>query len=471
MLLNLFNMIWTQRIFPQEWRNYQVFFIDKVGKEKVRPIALSSCVGKLMERLVNESLVWLEKNTKLYSMQNGFRRGRSCMENLAKMISDVRSANLAGDYTLAAYLNVSSAYDNVDFEIMIDKVKSVGCLSGIGKYLECWLKPRTTSFILNNQIEEIRTVYKGLPQGAVLSPILYALYTNKLTNRIDKMVPIVQFADDVALYVQGLNRMDNKCNLEVAVDRIANLESLKLNLAPQKTNLVEFSKSGFCDKRLHIKVRKVKIFNRQSAKFLGIWMDNKLNFSKHVTDIRGRVNKANNIMKYLSNISRGIEVNMSLLLYKSMVRSIMDYGIHIYSPKLKSLQIKLERGQFLGIRTALGYRNSTPTNILIAKSKILLRDRALMLAKNFCSKVYKYGEQSLINSLNNLKNKEMFARFKNPSINKSVLCEAWDYIIRTQNRIGKKEGNFEVWKLDYKTITYKIDVDYEISKCIKEKGK
>lgn len=139
------------------------------------------------------------------------------------------------------------------------------------------------------------------------------------------------------------------------------------------------------------------------ARFLGIWLNNKLKFDKHVSDIRARVNKANNIMKYLSSIARGVEVNTALMLYKSMVRSVLDYGLFIYSPSIKSLQLNLERAQFLGIRTALGYRNSTPNNVIVAESKvILLRDRALknLLVKKFCTKTYKYGENAVRNRIN-----------------------------------------------------------------------
>ncbi|XP_029159682.1 uncharacterized protein LOC114931710 isoform X1 [Nylanderia fulva] len=395
------------------------------------------------------------------------------MENLVKLVSDVRGTNLADNYTLAAFLDVSAAYDNVDFDILIEKLRGEKCPTGIYNFINRWLEPRDTSFVINNQRVEIRKVNKGLPQGAVLSPILYALYTNKLTSRLENSVQIVQFADDIAVYVQSSNRFGNKINLEVAVNRIAkNLEILKLDLAPHKTNLVEFSKKGFCDKRLSINVKKTRIFNNQGARFLGIWLDNKLDFDKQVSDIRGKVSRANNIMKYLSNITRGVEVNTALILYKSIVRSVMDYGLFVYSPTSKSVQLKLERGQFLGIRTALGYRNSTPNNVLIAESKvILLKDRALMLAKNFCSKIFKYGENTLRNSLNNLLNKEMFARYRNPSFNKSTIGEAWEYTRRFSNRLGAQEHTFEIWNMEYSSLTNAINIDFEIGKIIKKKGK
>ncbi|XP_039314694.1 uncharacterized protein LOC113003343 [Solenopsis invicta] len=362
--------------------------------------------------------------------------------------------------------------DSIDYQ-MLKNLPLEKCPAGISNFIIKWLEPRSTTFIINNQKVVVRKVYKGLPQGAVLSPILYALYTNKLTNNLVSGTQVVQFADDIAIYVQHTSRLNNRLNLETAVNRMAsNLELLNLSLSPQKTNLVEFSKSGYLDRQLYITVKNTKIFNNQGARFLGIWLDNRIDFNKHIMDIRGRVNKANNLMKYLSNVSRGIEVNTALILYKSLVRSVIDYGLFIYYPCQKSTQLKLERCQFLGIRTALGYRNSTPNNVIIAESKVvLIKDRAKMLAKNFCSKIYKYGESSVRLSLDDLKSKELFARYRNPSFVKSIIGEAWDYICQMRNKLGNKEDIFEIWKYDYRTLTDSIAIDYEAGLSVKATGK
>lgn len=82
-LLKIFNECWKKEKLLEQWKEYGIFFIDKKNKQKVRPISISSCVGKLMERMVNEILNWwIEKKELLDKKQNGFRKGKGCMDNL-----------------------------------------------------------------------------------------------------------------------------------------------------------------------------------------------------------------------------------------------------------------------------------------------------------------------------------------------------------------------------------------------------
>lgn len=213
--------------------------------------------------MVNERLIWwAEKKKILHHLQNGFRRGRSCAENLVKIVADIRSSIYNNEYTLVAFLDVTSAYDNVDFGIMINKLLEEKCPSNILKYIYNWLQFRETEFIVNSQCSVHRNVGKGLPQGAVLSPLLYAIYINKITHRLEEDIKILQFADDISVYIIGSNKEDNRIKLEVAVNMIAkNLNKIGLSLKPNKTKLVEFSKSGFCDKKQYIKIKGTRVPN------------------------------------------------------------------------------------------------------------------------------------------------------------------------------------------------------------------
>ncbi|XP_077257541.1 uncharacterized protein LOC143894783 [Temnothorax americanus] len=206
-LLSLFNEIWSGNGFPKKWREYQVLFIDKANKEKVRPISLSSCVGKVMERLVNERLVWwAEREGKIHPLQNGFWRGKSCIENLTKLTADIKAAIHGGAYGLAAFLDVSSAYDNVQFHILNRKLKKMKCPKRIRSYIKVWLKDREVEYIVSSREKIKRISRKGLPQGAVLNPILYALNTNDITVDVSEDVIVLQFADDIVVYTTGPNR-------------------------------------------------------------------------------------------------------------------------------------------------------------------------------------------------------------------------------------------------------------------------
>lgn len=471
-LLQIFNEIWRSESFPKDWRSYQVLFIDKPGKEKVRPIALSSCVGKIMERMVNERLVWwTEKNSQLAKDQNGFRRGRSCAENLCRITSDIKAGMYRNKFTLAAFLDVTSTYDNVIYDILMDKLEKIGCPNDIRRFINKWLYYRNTEFVIDNKESIDRIIFKGLPQGAVLSPILYAIFTGDITENLDEGIKTIQFADDIAVYTVNRDRNLNKEKLEQAVNTIGErLSRIGLSLEPKKTVLVEYSKYGKWDRSVAIEINGTTVNNEREAKFLGIWLDNRLNFHKQVREVKGRVNKANSLMTYLNKKSKGMEVNTAMMMYKSLVRSITDYGNFLYYPREGCQRIKLERAQFLGLRTALGYRNSTPNNVVIAESKVrLIRDRAALLARNFLSKTLVYGEEELINSVEELSRAENYARYRQPGINKSILIEAWARVKWIRRKVGDRR-KYEIFDNEYEVITEKPEVNLDIGEYRKTKG-
>lgn len=127
-LLKIFNECWKKEKLLDQWKEYGAFFIDKKNKQKVRLISISSCVGKLMERMVNERLNWwIEKKELLDKKQNGFRKRKGCMDNLLEIIVDIRNGIYENKITRAAFLDVSSAYDNVQRNILIKQLYKIKC--------------------------------------------------------------------------------------------------------------------------------------------------------------------------------------------------------------------------------------------------------------------------------------------------------------------------------------------------------
>lgn len=165
-------------------------------------------MGKLLERIVTERLNWWAENRgKLNNKHNGFRRGKSCMENLVELVTDVQIGRYKNTNTMAAFLDVLSAYDNVLYNPLISKLIQEECPTLI-KYIESWMSRRRVKFIVDKEETEIRNVFKGLLQGAVLSPILYDIYINNIMQNITTNIKQIQFAGDIVMYVQ-----DNKVTI------------------------------------------------------------------------------------------------------------------------------------------------------------------------------------------------------------------------------------------------------------------
>lgn len=136
---------------------------------------------------------------------------------------------------MAAFLDVSSAYDNVLYTKMIDKLIEEECPYRILKYVEEWMSGRMVKFVIDNNTTEERYTYKGLPQGGVLSPILYDIYTNKITENIHPEVNQIQFADDIAIYSTNENYNEKETRIKITVETLkSNLDSIGLELQPKK---------------------------------------------------------------------------------------------------------------------------------------------------------------------------------------------------------------------------------------------
>ncbi|XP_078041391.1 uncharacterized protein LOC144472304 [Augochlora pura] len=110
-LLDILNEIYTTGSFPEEWTESQILLIKKSDGENFRPISLTSCMCKFLERLINLRLQWWCEDKELIpANQSGFRKGRSCLDNINNLTSFIHSGFNQNEYTMAAFLDVSAAF-------------------------------------------------------------------------------------------------------------------------------------------------------------------------------------------------------------------------------------------------------------------------------------------------------------------------------------------------------------------------
>lgn len=163
-------------------RNSNTFY-RKEKEKNVRPISTSSCVGKVLERMINERIIWLmEKEGWLDKKSKGFRRDRSCTDNLVRLTAEIDLSRETKQNLIVVFLDIKfdNAYDNVRMDILCDILRKK-TLGKILRYVDVWVRNRVTKFSVGNDSEEIRLVNKGLPQGGrgVLSPTMYNVYIHQ----------------------------------------------------------------------------------------------------------------------------------------------------------------------------------------------------------------------------------------------------------------------------------------------------
>lgn len=170
--------------------------------------------------MIKSRLQWYCEKNKIISVnQSGFRKGRSCNDNLQNLAMYIENGfNNGGKDTLAAFLDVQGAFDNVQPAIHLEKLKEIGASRSILNFVQHITIQRSIYTEFN--LEEPRISLKGVPQGGVLSPLLCSIYVAGITKGISKFVQISQFADDIALYINILPFHKSKSLLEKAVLKI-----------------------------------------------------------------------------------------------------------------------------------------------------------------------------------------------------------------------------------------------------------
>lgn len=423
-LLQIFNILWQNQLVPSSWKVQCVIPILKPHKDpnnfdSYRPISLTSCIGKLFEAMIKFRLEWfIETNNIISNNQFAYRKGKSASESFCSLISDIKNGLSNNSNTLCVFLDIQGAFDSVDIKILIQILKELGFPGKFIQWVFNFLFDRTLYVKFNNILHGPKSVYKGVMQGSVLSPIIYNLYTSQILQYINTSdVKILQFADDIVIYNQNINIFKSVEYLNLALKDFYNYyhNKLALHINPNKSSLMIFSKFLPPGNSILIKYNNIDIPIVNEHKFLGVILDPKLSFAKHIDYISKNALRAVNILKCLARCSWGADPTTLTMLYKSIVRSHFDYSTIAYFNCNPKLLKKLDVIQNRCLRIILGAMCSTPIRSMEVESLIEpLVIRRNYLANRFCLKaivnpnklVYKcinpndYSEQNMLTICN-----------------------------------------------------------------------
>ena len=272
---------------------------------------------------------FFSENDLISPKQSGFRSGDSCTNQLLSIAHEILSAFDDDHEVRGVFLDISKAFDRVLHEGLLFKLQQYGISGELITLIKDFLSCRKQRVVLNGQHSPWADVKAGVPQGSILSPLLFLVYINDLPNGLNSNVKL--FADDTSLFsvVHNITDPANLLNSDLSkISEWALQWKMSFNPDPIK-QAQEIIFSRKTSKRNH----RGPMFNNNivnlttNHKHLGMIFDSKLNFDKHLKSALKKVSKTVGLLRKF----QGILPRTSLItIYKSFARPHLDYSDIIY---------------------------------------------------------------------------------------------------------------------------------------------
>jgi exonuclease III len=329
-LAEIFNRSLSSGIFPDALKIGKVIPIHKGGNKhdigNFRPISVLSTFSKVFERIVYNRLIsFINKNSILAESQFGFRENRSTELATSYVVNKLLKAIDDKTFSVGIFLDLSKAFDTVNHDILISKLEHYGVRGIALAWFKSYLSNRKQFVLFKSTLSKEQYISCGVPQGSVLGPLLFIIYINDICNTSDT-ISFSLFADDTSLVY-------SHSNVDTAVSHL-NFELLKIStwLLANKLciNVLKSNYIIFCPRQqkytqtVPLILNGVNLQKVKSTKFLGIYIDENLNWKSHVDVVSSKISKTIGIMNRLRFF---LPKNILITLYNSLVLPYLNYSI------------------------------------------------------------------------------------------------------------------------------------------------
>ena len=322
-----------------------------------------------MERIVNRRLCWiLEHDNILTNAQCGFRRNRSTTDHILAIDSVIRAAFEKNRHVGAVFFDIEAAYDTTWRQGILLKLHKYGIRGHMGTFIKNFLTRRRFKVRVGGHFSDEFIQVNGVPQGGVLSVSLFAIMINDIGDTLPQSIGRSLFVDDFAIWSCASSTRYTERQLQLA---ISNLERWCMKngflFSTSKTTAVHFCRRRQTCTDMELYLRGQPIPVQPAVKFLGVVMDRKLTYKQHLTSLRDKCFRALNILRCVARTSYGADRCTLLMLYRSLIRSKLDYACFIYDSACHSNKKPLDTIHHTALRIATGAFRTTPIDSLLAE--------------------------------------------------------------------------------------------------------
>ena len=333
-LLTMLNICFMENKIPTIWRQSKIIAILKPGKDSsipknYRPISLLCHTYKLYERMIlNRIAPTIEQH--LIKEQAGFRSGKSCTSQLLNLTQHIEDGYEEGMITGTAFVDLSAAYDTVSHRLLIQKLYNTTLDSQQCRVIQNLMSDRRFYVELNNERSRWRIQKNGLPQGSVLSPTLFNIYTNDQPI-LDGTRSFI-YADDLCVTAQYPTFQEVEQQIEEALGELTHYyRSNSLRANPDKTQVTAFHLRNREAKRsLQVSWNGVDLENTDTPKYLGVTLDRTLSYKTHIHNTKMKVATRNNLLKKLANSRWGTNARTIRTTAIALCYSTAEYAAPVW---------------------------------------------------------------------------------------------------------------------------------------------
>lgn len=377
-LLQAVNDIWASGALPAEWKHSLVVPIPKgtgpANKaSSYRPIALTSCASKIMEKMVNRRLVeHLETNGHLDHRQHAFRAGRGTGTFLAELGQTLDDALDSNQHIELISLDLAKAYNRAWTPDVLERLARWGITGNLLQFLKDFLVGRTFQVIVGNNRSSPHDEETGVPQGSVIAVTIFLVAMSGIYQTIPRGVFLKVYADDITLIVVGMHPKAIRRKAQAATTAVGKWAAKAgFDISAAKSGRLHICAENHQPPRKPITLNQETIPTKKTLKTLGVTLDRHLTLQAHFDQVKKSCKSRLNLLRSISGKRTRSDRATHLRVADAIIGSRITYGIELTCRAQDRLIRTLAPIHNRAIRTISGLLPSTPADAACAEAGVL----------------------------------------------------------------------------------------------------